>query len=370
MKMNFLKNLFIYLCLSIILFSCEDFLDSKSNSNFTESTVFSNIDFAQKVVNGAYNIFASYDLDVFYTFMGADNDVEVNWEFDSDGLYALCHYITNPGNGGGGGVWNLLFQAIERCNIAIDNLPESPIWNGEDADEARRIYAEAVTLRALSYYILISFFGDVPFLTKSTQDGDNFYVPKTDRDEIYEFIVKDLGECIEYLPWMTVTGTAETINKGFAKGLRARIALQYAGFSMRNRTFETRRGRNWEEYYRIANQECKEIIESGQHSLNPSYLQIWKTIHAYSQDVAYKEVLFELAYGRGQTGRVAQTLGMWFCTNPAEPKYGRAACDGGVHPSYYYTFDRNDIRRNINVELYHYGDRNYLSQQRPIHYSG
>jgi hypothetical protein len=60
---------------------------------------------------------------------------------------------------------------------------------------------------------------------------------------------------------MSTTQTAEEVNKAFVKGLRARMSLAYAGFSLRNTTLETKRGRYWEEYYAIARQECKEIME-------------------------------------------------------------------------------------------------------------
>src|SRR5690606_33288375 len=122
------------------------------------------------------------------------------------------------------------------------------------------------------------------------------------------------------------TGTAERITKGFVKGFRARMALSYAGFSLRNKTFETRRGRKWQEYYAIANTECREVMESGMHQLNPSYENVFRTMHAYSQDVANGEVLYELAFGRNVSSRVAQAIGMQFYTpNGGEPKYGRAA---------------------------------------------
>jgi uncharacterized membrane protein len=47
------------LLLSIIgtLVSCNDYLQTKSNSTFTESTAFVNLDFATKNVNAIYNQF-------------------------------------------------------------------------------------------------------------------------------------------------------------------------------------------------------------------------------------------------------------------------------------------------------------------------
>jgi hypothetical protein len=163
----------------------------------------------------------------------------------------------------------------------------------------------------LCYADLIHCFGDVPFKVKSTQAGDVFNLPKTDRDSIYEYLVKDLASVEQYVPWISQTSTAEVISKGFVKGLRARIALAYAGYSLRNKTFETKRGRNWQAYYKIANQECLEIMQSNQHTLTPVFADIFKTLGSYAQNPA-KENLFEVAFGRLYTGRYGYTIGMNF----------------------------------------------------------
>ncbi|MGV8091422.1 MAG: RagB/SusD family nutrient uptake outer membrane protein [Mangrovibacterium sp.] len=355
----------------VVCGSCEDYLETKSDSKFTEQSVFDNLDFATKEVYGIYENLTQGDLyDYNLLFFKCDNDIECTYAVNDGARNSLAHYAGDPGSNLIKQTWTRLYQTIERANIAIDNLPQGALWNGEYAGQARRLYGEALTLRALCYYELISLWGDVPLIKKSAQAGDNFYVAKTDRDEIYEFLINDLKDAQEYVPWMSETKTAERINKGFVKGLRARMALACAGFSLRNKTFETRRGKNWEEYYKIANQECRELMASGIHHLNPSFEQVFKTIHAYAQDVQYREVLFEIAFGRLISGRIAQTIGMQSTTNPAEPKYGRAASEIAINTHYYYTFDRSDKRRNTTVELYNYGSTSYLGMQRPIGITG
>jgi hypothetical protein len=350
--------------------SCKDFLETKSNSIFTEESSFQNLDFATKAVYGIYaNLTVTNDFYDYYVgyFFKCDTDIELSYSTEDGARNSLAHY--SPGQEGNStliGSWNVLYQTIERANLCIGNLPKSPIWKGEFASDAQRLYAEAVTLRALCYYELISLWGDVPFVTASVKAGDNYNIPKTDRDEIYEFLIKDLKDIQGYLPWMKEIGTAERIGRGFAKGLRARMAMAYGGYSLRNVTLQTRRGRHWQEYYAIARQECLEIMESGQHRLNPSYEGIFRTIHAYQQDVANGEILFEVGYGRLFTGRVGQSIGMPFATSPAEPKYGRAAGEIRVSPYYHYSFDTTDVRRNVNVELYSYANTSFLGQQRLV----
>ncbi len=351
--------------------SCDNYLETHSNSIFTEETAFINLDFATKAVFGVYadlTSTSSYDLSMIY--FKADNDIEFILGGNDNSRRSVAHYSADDGNSILGSTWNLVFRTIERANICIEELPRSPIWEGEYANEARRLYGEAVTLRALCYYDLISLWGDVPFLIKSTQAGDNFYLPKTDRDEIYEYLIQELKDIEDYVPWMRETHTTERINKAFVKGLRARMALAYAGYSLRNKTHETRRGRHWQEYYKIANDECREIMESGRHQLNPSYENIFRTIHAYSQDLTYGEVIFEIAFGRLISGRTAQALGMLFATNPPDPLHGRANSEIRTSMHYYYSFDTKDLRRNTNVELYNYASTSFPGQQRLVANTG
>jgi hypothetical protein len=345
--------------------SCDDYLITSSNSKFTEETAFENLDFATKQVYGAYERLTQL-YDYYLIFFKLDSDIEHSYGANDGARIEIAHMASSPGNSILKQMWTLLYQTIERSNIAIDNLPKSDLWTGEYSKEAKRLYGEALTIRALCYYELVTLWGDVPFVTESAQAGNNFYVSKTDRDEIYEALIKDLNEAEQYVPWISEARTAERVTKGFVKGLKARLAMSYSGYSLRNKTHETKRGRNWEEYYQIARKECRELIESNKHSLNPDYQQIFRNIHAYKQDLQFGEILFEIAFGRMFSGRVAQSFGMRFRTTPADPKYGRATGEINTNIYYYYSFDRNDLRRNTNVELYDYNNASNLSKQWPV----
>lgn len=352
--------------------SCDSYLNVESKSTFTEEVTFSNLDFATKAVLGIYANLASQNFYEYVVgfFFPCDSDIEHVYGNDDGSGRSLARYKADAGNAYIASPWKLLYQTIERANICLDNLPKSPIWEGEYAKEARRLYGEALTLRAMCYFELVRNWGDVPFPIKSFQDGDQYTLPKTDRDEIYEYMIEDLLKAQEYVPSMKEIQTVERISKGFVKGLRARMALAYAGYSLRNKTLETRRGRYWEEYYKIAHQECKEIMESGDYKLNPDYVSIFKNLHAYQMDLQYGESMYEIAFGRLYTGRVGQMLGMVFATNPADPKYGRAAAAFETNPYYYYSFNTKDVRRNVSCELYNYASSSYPGVQRLIGING
>ena len=60
-----------------------------------------------------------------------------------------------------------------------------------DPAEYRRVIAEAKVLRAMAYWHLISFFGDVPFFTKPPANQQElFEFARTDKKVIVFFISK------------------------------------------------------------------------------------------------------------------------------------------------------------------------------------
>jgi len=163
----------------------------------------------------------------------------------------------------------------------------------------KRMHGEALTLRALHYYELIRNWGDIPFRTKAYQPGDEQNLPKTDRDVIYDQIIDDLLKADSLVPWWTEVPLEERITKGAVKGLLARIALARGGWSLR-REGGMQRGSNYEYYYQIARDQCWEIIQSGQHWLNPDYEDVFRTHCELRLDDEYGEsMLASNPMGRG-----------------------------------------------------------------------
>ncbi|SFC60789.1 RagB/SusD family nutrient uptake outer membrane protein [Flavobacterium phragmitis] len=85
--------------------------------------------------------------------------------------------------------WNWLYKSIFSANLAVSLLEKSNA-------EASKI-AEAKTLRAFFYYLLIDDYGDVPFFTDNNITVDK--IPQSSRKEVYDFIVKELTENVELL---------------------------------------------------------------------------------------------------------------------------------------------------------------------------
>jgi len=342
----------IIVSLNFSLNSCENFLTTDSKSTFVEPTVFANIDFARNAILGIYAPMMTNGMWLqSFLFLSMDNDIEISTGTPDNARRACARYEATEGADMIEGTWTTLYQAIERANIAIDNLgPGTPLWDGPSSTEARALYGEAVALRAMFYYHLITIFGDVPWAGESFKEGVPFFKPKTDRDEIYKILIEDLKRVQEFVPWNK--GKPVRVGKGFIKGLRVRMLMQYAGYSLRNVTHETLRGQDWEWALQEARDEAYDFIFNGPHEMNPNYEDIWRKIHRYTWDTEFGENLFQIPFGRGVNSNFGNHIGM--ATFQDNPIFGRTAIEIGMPTHVFYSYDIKDYRRHVNAEFYRY----------------
>lgn len=352
---------------SIGLTSCEDFLDTASPSEFTHDVVFSSVAYAEYAITGIYNdmmedgVYAArlplnFSTNTDIEFVGADPG-----SYQNAGNRGYSNYFAKPEDSHLNDTWTKLYRMVERSNLAIEGLQAGPLLSDSERETRQRaeaLLAEALTLRSLAYFELIRHFGDVPFKQESTKsDGSNIYLPVSDRDFIYEALIEDLLTAADLAPWVGQLGyTSERITKGFIKGLTARVALHRGGYSIRNKAgFPTERGSDWEHYYRIANEQCREIIEAGVHQMNPSYENVWRLLNNRTLETAYNENMFEVAFGLSQHGEMGYSIGVRFNRNP---KYGYGNNSNVVNTSayYFYSFDQGDLRRDVSVAYATYGN--------------
>lgn len=234
-----------------------------------------------------------------------------------------------------------------------------------------RYRAEAITVRALLYFNLVRNFGDVPMKLEGTKtDLSNIYVGKTDRDEIMDSMIVELERAIPDLCWVGENSyTTERITKGYAHGLLAQIALQRAGWAIRENqkdgyetaaensdpTYPTQRPGAAErtKYYQLAQTHLNEIISKGIHQLNPSYENEWYLINQNKLDDKYYENLFEVALGVNRSGELGYAIGVRI--NGSSSRYGKKGNSSGkvkMTAPLFWSYDHKDQRRDITCAPY------------------
>jgi hypothetical protein len=351
---------FVIFTLGVTVSSCKKYLDLQPISSFGPETVFGTVANAQKAVLGAYQEMTGdqgYGIRVSMYFP-YDNDLMMGAGGHNDNdRRDIGRYNLTAGNAQLAKPFNQMYEGVERANQCIKYIPQMDLYNNGSAGdkaELKRLYGEALTLRAQYYFELVRNWGDVPAQWEPSADQPDLFLAKTDRDTIYDHILNDLQTAEDLVPWRSGVSALgdpndERITKGAVKGLRARIALFRGGYSLR-RDNKMERGSNFLDYYKIADKECLSIIQSGEHTLDPGFQDLWKNqLDAHKID-PYGEIIFQAAMA-GATSATDSKLG----------KYNGPNGSLIILPTYFYEFDSVDTRRDVTIAPFKINNDNTLS---------
>ena len=370
-----MKKTFTYIglviLLSIHLTACKKYTEVEPVSQYSLSQAFSDVSNALNSVIGVYDELSGDNgygirISMYYPYDTDEGIVSGNIDNGRRGVgrYQLLltnAEIANP--------FRQLYRGIEKANLCIEQIPLMSQYTNGTATEQRdlkRLFAEALVLRAQFYAELIRNWGDVPAPMTPAYKSTDLFSPATSRDSTYNLLLADLATAIEFLPWRTEMGIRnERITKGTAKALRARMALARGGYSLRSNK-QMERGADHLTYYQIAKKGCEEIMaRRDQHTLNPNFENIWRSVTSFTYD-PYGEILFEVGAGGGN-GNSDSRMGNYDGPNLNNAsRYG--AGGGGIVmlPNYFYAFDSVDTRRDVTITHYQVTSATNIKSQRRL----
>ena len=369
-----IQRTFIAAAMSAAFFgisSCKKYTIVEPVSQYGIAQVFSDVSNTYNALVGVYDELQGDNgygirISMYYPYDSDEGIVSGNIDNGRRGVgrYQLLltnSEIANP--------FRQLYRGIEKANLCIEQIPlmeKYTTGSATEQKELKRMYGEALTLRAQFYHELIRNWGDVPAPMVPAYKQADLFVPQADRDSTYDKILNDLATAIDLLPWRTEAGPRnERITKGAAKALRARIALNRGGFSLRQNGQMERRS-DYLTYYQIAKKECEELMaRRDQHTLNPSYIDIWRKLTSFQYD-PQAEILFEVGAGGGN-GNSDSRMGNYDGPNLSNAsRYG--AGGGGIVmlPNYFYAFDSADSRRDVTITHYQVTSATNIKSQRRL----
>ncbi|MEJ7739746.1 MAG: RagB/SusD family nutrient uptake outer membrane protein [Chitinophagaceae bacterium] len=373
MKHKFSNFSIVAICLialAFILQGCKKWTEVESGSQYTISEVFSDVSNATSALIGVYdelqgdngygiriNLYYPYDSDEGIVSGGIDNGRRGVGRYQ---LLLTNSEVSNP--------FRQLYRGIEKANLCIEQIPLMSLYTeGKDVQkkELRRLYAEALTLRAQFYQELIRNWGDVPAPMIPASRQTELFIRQTGRDSTYDRLLADLSIAKDLLPWRTEVVRNERITRGAAMALRARIALYRGGYSLR-RNGQIERRADYLKYYTIAREECAELMtKSNEHTLNPNFQNIWRSVTSFTYD-PQGEILFEVGAGGGN-GNSDSRMGNYDGPNlNAASRYGQGGGGIVMLPNYFYAFDSADTRRDVTVTSYQVPSATNLKSQRRL----
>jgi hypothetical protein len=157
-------------------------------------------------------------------------------------------------------IWRDHYQGINRANLAISKIPSIDM----DVTERNTLVAEAKFIKALLYFNLIRYYGDVPYKDSETTSLNNLNIPRTPVATIYENIIRDLEYGVVHLKVKTA-GLAGHATQDAAKTLLASIYLTRGSMAKRDNTG------NGLADFTLAARYAKEVIDSNRYRLCPYF---------------------------------------------------------------------------------------------------
>lgn len=319
------KILFLLFMISIFASCKKEFLDTAPTSSLDDAAIFSTTSNANNVINGVYR----------YLYSRFDNQntpgqggVMLMLDFMGEDLHqALASWYT-PGNGTGGWVnhrndqssyvaypFRMYYRCIGNSNAIIDNVDKSV---GTQADK-NRLKAEALTMRAWSYFNLVQIFGirydslaipnnqlgvSMPLKAADQQ------LPRSTVEQVYTQINKDLNDAVTLFATASSAANKSHLSLRAAYAIIARVALT-------------------QQYYTRAAQFAQQVISLGGSSLmsnseyqsgfnnisNPEW--IWGAFIQDDQGDTFGSYMAQIAmdanttYMRGVPKRINQVLYDW-----------------------------------------------------------
>ncbi len=222
--MKNLKIAFVFIALIVMASCSDDFVDVKPNNENSEDFFNSEEDY-QNALIAAYDLLQSTYLNVMLGEIASDNTL-AGGENPNDvpGIQEIDDMIHTPINEQLRSIWSWMYAGVNRANYILE------FQNKTDFEGKEGVLAQARFLRAYYYFELVKWFGDVPFAVDTRiQFGDQFDIPRTPKETVYEQMELDLIYAADNLPY--VQQETGRITKGAAQALLGKVYLYQDKFA-------------------------------------------------------------------------------------------------------------------------------------------
>lgn len=255
-----------------IVSSCKkDLLDITSNTQVPEDKMWTTDNYTDLGVNGVYQA-----LRFGYSTGGTNNRELYQYDRLSNtliprGADVLLNATANTSTGLFADVWKELYESVHRANDAIFGItnisPSAP-------EKKARLLAEVKFLRAFYFYRLNQLYRGVP-IYDAPINYDQATKPRNTEKEVWNFILKDLTDCIgeTNLPTKFPAGSKDfgRITKSAAYSLRGKVYMYLQDWDKAIADFQSVKDAghqlfpDYKELFKVTNEKSDEMIFSIQN---------------------------------------------------------------------------------------------------------
>ncbi len=321
--------------ITIAIISCKKYTQEYNPGGRTAETYYNTSQGFEDLIKANYsNLRGVVTPTGYQSLYNIGTDTYSSYGINDNNGENLYNNTFNSTDGNLNNFWNQLYSSINTANTALYWATQVA---GEDPTTLTYRVAEAKTLRAYYYFLLVETFGSVPLVTTRTTAPTLAYTRAPESD-IYTQIIKDLTEATVALP--ATSPDLGRVTLGVAQHLLAKVYLTRAYKSY---------GAGQADYQNAA--KFADAVIAGPYALKPVYSTLFDPTIANFQ--ANNEVIFAVQYSTtaitNGSGNNLNQLFLW--DTQTVPYIGRSSLYG--KPSYvasptpflFSLFDKNKDSR-------------------------
>ena len=220
MKKHTFKSILVLLGITVFL-SCENYLDENNIADVSAGSYYTTSQGLEDAVKATYGIMKEfYGTELGFSMNVFGTDTYTN---GADGSHKYLNWYNNQHNSSASyfrDTWRIMYRGINQANAVINRAE-----NIEDMDQASLTsrLAEVRFLRALYYFNLVRYYGDVHLSLEETE-GVETEANRTSVQEVYaQAIIPDLEYAISNLP--SSQSDYGRVSKAAAEFLLAKVHL-------------------------------------------------------------------------------------------------------------------------------------------------
>lgn len=260
-------------------YGCSDFVNLTPQDVITVGGYYKTEADIQGALIGTYaSLRPVYNAYYQYTELPSDNTRTINPSEASQGAMDKLNWVTNFGPIANG--WANAYTVIAGANITLKHADEVKYANPETKTQ---IVGEAKFLRALMYFNLVRFYGDVPLvLTELTTQAEALALIRNPVAEVYAQIEQDLTDAEGALPANYTGANVGRATSGAAKALLGKVYLQE---------------KKWAE----AETKLAEVVSSGRYQLLADINKVFGVGNDNNAEIVFACQYQSTANGEGNT---------------------------------------------------------------------
>lgn len=231
----------LFLLLTLLLSSCNDYLDVNSESQGEVDEKFTTADELRSATAYLYAApWYLYNTSNIWTLgdVRANNFLGLGTSGDQ---YETACALTNSSSGVLSNSWRSLYNVITKSDYVIEDYAPKALANGVDTTDVYACEGEARFMRGLAYWFLAINWHDVPIIENPDSYADNPYANAVMFQDVIDYALRDMQFAAQWLP---KTDTKGRVTKCSAEGMLGRLYLTAADFARGGLYDETGLARN------------------------------------------------------------------------------------------------------------------------------